>query len=171
MKNFNYCPSCGSSDIIFDDIKKLECKACSLVFFQNVAAAAAAVLEYQGRVLLIKRSQEPGKGKLDFPGGFIDPKETAEAGLKREVKEELDIELGELKYLGSAPNIYKYKDVLYYTCDLFFHSKIDTLPAEFDKNEIAELVLIDPAQMPEENFAFESTKKGIILFNMQKSTC
>jgi ADP-ribose pyrophosphatase YjhB (NUDIX family) len=149
----------------------LECNACSLVFFQNVAAAAAAILEYQGRILLIKRGLEPGKGKLDYPGGFIDPKESAEAGLKRELKEELDIEIGELKYLGSAPNIYKYKEVLYYTCDLFFHSKIDALPAEFDKNEIEELVLIDPAQMPEEDFAFESTKTGIVLFNKQKSTC
>ena len=169
MKKFNYCPSCGSSDMLFDDIKKIECKACSFTFFQNVAAAAAAILEHKGKILLIKRGQEPEKGKLDFPGGFVDPKESAEDGLKREIKEELNIDLGELKYLGSSPNIYKYKDVLYYTCDLFFHSKIDALPAEFNKNEIAELVLINLLEIPEENFAFDSTEKGLRLFNTLQS--
>jgi len=164
MKKFNYCPCCGSSDILFDDIKKIECRACSFTFFQNVAAAAAAILEYKGKILLIKRGQEPEKGKLDFPGGFVDPKESAEDGLKREIKEELNIDVSELKYLGSSPNVYKYKDVLYYTCDLFFHSKIDALPTEFDKTEIAELVLIDPADNPTENLAFDSTKKGLQFF-------
>jgi ADP-ribose pyrophosphatase YjhB (NUDIX family) len=118
-------------------------------------------LEYDGKIIAIKRGQEPQKGKLDLPGGFLDPKETAEDGLKREIKEELKIELGELKYLGSYPNIYKYKGVLYHTCDLFFCSKIDTLPADFNRNEIEELVLIDLKKAPVDEFAFESTKVGL----------
>jgi len=158
---FNYCPSCGSRDIYFDNIKKFRCKSCDFTFFQNVAAAAAAILEYDGKIIAIKRGQEPQKGKLDMPGGFLDPKETAEDGLKREIKEELHIELGKLKYLGSYPNIYKYKGVLYNTCDLFYYSKVDTPPADFDRTEIEELVLIDLKKIPVEEFAFESTKVGL----------
>ncbi len=161
---FNYCPSCGSREIYFDNIKKFRCEACSFTFFQNVAAAAAAILEYDGKIIAIKRGQEPKKGMLDLPGGFLDPKETAEDGLKREIKEELNIELGELKYLGSYPNIYIYKGVLYHTCDLFFHSKINVLPEDFDQTEIEELVLIDPKEIPMDKFAFESTKAGVELF-------
>jgi ADP-ribose pyrophosphatase YjhB (NUDIX family) len=161
---FNYCPSCGSRDIYFDNIKKFRCKACDFTFFQNVAAAAAAILEYDGKIIAIKRGQEPQKGKLDLPGGFLDPEERAEDGLKREIKEELKIELVELKYLGSYPNIYRYKGVLYHTCDLLFYSKIDTLPADFNRNEIEELVLIDLKKIPVDEFAFESTKIGLELF-------
>ena len=54
-KPFNYCPACGSSDISFSDMKKLVCRDCSLTYFQNVAAAAAAILEYDKKVVLIKR--------------------------------------------------------------------------------------------------------------------
>jgi len=165
MKIFEYCPSCGSRDIYFDNIKRFRCEACSFTYFHNVAAAAAAVLEYEGKIIAIKRGQEPKKGMLDLPGGFLDPKETAEDGLKREIREELNIEIGDLKYLGSYPNIYKYKGVLYHTCDLFFHSKINVLPADSDRTEIEELVLIDPKNIPVDHFAFESTKVGLKLFS------
>ena len=164
MKIFEYCPSCGSRDIFFDDIKQFACKACSFTYFHNVAAAVAAILEYEGKILFIRRGQEPEKGKLDFPGGFVDPKESAENGLKREIKEELHIYLRELKYIGSSPNIYKYKGVLYHTCDLFFYSKIDTLPAILDRTEIEELVLFDPSKIPDDKIAFESTKIGLKIF-------
>jgi NAD+ diphosphatase len=122
-------------------------------------------LEYDGKILAIKRGQEPKKGMLDLPGGFLDPNETAEDGLKREIKEELNIDLGDLKYLGSYPNIYKYKGVLYHTCDLFFHSKINVLPADLDRTEIEELILLDPKEIPLDKFAFESTKIGLELYS------
>src|SRR4030042_605907 len=102
MKIFDYCPACGAREIFFDDIKQFKCRACSFTFFQNVAAAAAAILEYDGKILLVKRGQEPEKGKLDLPGGFLDPKESAEDGLRREIREELHIDLKQLKYIGSA---------------------------------------------------------------------
>ena len=78
MKIFNCCPACGSSDIVFDDDKKLICWQCAFTYYHNVAAAVAAILEYDNKIVLIKRAKEPGKGKLDLPGGFVDPKESAE---------------------------------------------------------------------------------------------
>ena len=166
MKIFNFCPSCGSRDIFFDNIKQFKCKACSFTYFHNVATAVAAILECEGKIVLIKRSQEPEKGKMDLPGGFVDPKETAEDGLRREIKEELHIDLSELKYLGSSPNTYKYKSVIYNTCDLFFYSKIEMLPVEFNRTEVEELVLMNPSEIPDDKFAFESTKFGLRLLNM-----
>jgi NAD+ diphosphatase len=168
-KPFNYCPACGSSDISFSDMKKLVCRDCSLTYFQNVAAAAAAILEYDKKIVLIRRIREPGKGKLDLPGGFVNPKESAEEALRREIKEELKIEVGGLKYLGSYPNIYQYKGVVYYTCDLFFHSKIDALGPEFDRTEIDELLLVNPLEIPEDKIAFESIKMGLRIFKSLKS--
>lgn len=164
IKIFNYCPSCGSRDIFFDGIKKFNCKACSFIFFHNIAAAVAAILEYDRRIILIRRGKEPCKGKLDLPGGFMDPRESAEEAIRREVKEEIKIDVGTLQYFGSYPNVYEYKGVLYHTCDLFFYSKIDTPPTDFDKTEIEELVLINPSEIPEDKIAFESTKRCLALF-------
>ena len=158
MKLFNHCPNCGIPDISFDGLKELHCQTCSFTYFHNAAAAVAAVLEYGERIVLIKRNKEPKRGKLDLPGGFIDPGESAEEAVRREVKEELNMDLGTLKYLGSYPNTYEYKGVTYTTCDLLFSSKIDTFPTYVDKSEVEELVLKHPSDVPEEQIAFESVK-------------
>lgn len=156
---FRYCPSCGSKGILFDGVKELRCQTCSFTYFHNSAAAVGIILEYGDQILLIKRNNEPSKGKLDLPGGFVDPNESVEEAAKREVREELNMELGMLKYLGSQPNTYEYKGVTYKTCDLFFSSRIDTIPTDLDKTEIKELILVSRSEIPLEEIAFESTKK------------
>jgi NAD+ diphosphatase len=168
-KPFNYCPACGADGIVFDGTKKFSCRDCSFAYYHNVAAAVGAILEYDNKIVLIKRAKEPGKGKLDLPGGFVDPQESAEEALRREIKEELKIEVGKLKYLDSYPNIYKYEGVVYHTCDLFFYSKIDALPTNFDRTEIEELLLINPLEIPNERIAFESVKVGLGIFKALKS--
>lgn len=169
MKKFSFCPSCGSKKIQFDGIKQYKCESCSFIYFQNVAASAAAMLEYDGKILFVRRAREPRKGKLDLPGGFIDPNESAEEGMNRELKEELGITFEHMEFLGSAPNIYLYKDVTYHTCDLFFYAKIRSLPADIDNSEIVSLELIDPLKVDKNEVAFESTKKGIELFIARRS--
>jgi len=170
MKKFNYCPSCGASDLLFDGVKEFNCKECSFAYYHNVASAVAVILEHDKKILVTKRGEEPGKGKLDLPGGFVDPKESAEEAAKREIREELKIEIGDLQYFGSFPNIYEYKDVVYNVCDLFFFSKINTLVTDFDKAEIEELILVNPSEIPLDKFAFESTKMCLGHFcKIQKS--
>jgi ADP-ribose pyrophosphatase YjhB (NUDIX family) len=124
----------------------------------------AAILQYDKKVVLIKRAKDPGKGMLDLPGGFVDPKESAEEAVIREIKEELKIDIRELKYLGSYPNIYKYQDVLYHTCDLFFCCNIDVLPTDFDRTEIEELILVNRSEIPIDKIAFESMRMCLGLF-------
>ena len=168
IKPFNCCPACGSGDISFGDMKKVGCRDCSFIYYHNVATAVAAILEYDRKIVLIKRAKDPGKGKLDLPGGFVDPKESAEDAVKREIKEELKIDVREPRYLGSYPNIYKYEGVTYHTCDLFFYCKIDALPTDFDSSEIKELILKNPLEIPNDKIAFESVRMGLGIFKSSK---
>ncbi len=161
IKIFNCCPACGASDIVFSNDKKFRCRECAFTYYHNVAAAVGAILEYGEKVLLIKRAKEPGRGKLDLPGGFVDPKESAEEAVIREVKEELKIDIKEPKYLGSYPNIYQYEGVIYYTCDLFFYCKIKALPADFNRSEVEELILMSPLEIPDDSIAFESVRDAL----------
>jgi len=164
MKIFNYCPSCSSVAVSFDGLKRFCCKDCRFTYFHNVAAAAAAVLEYDESIVLVRRSREPCSGKLDLPGGFIDPNESGEDAIRREIKEELSIELGTIRYLTSQPNVYEYNGVTYFTCDLFFHSRLEAPPESFDKSEIEGLVLLKPSDIRYDQIAFESTKACLRFF-------
>jgi len=56
-------------------------------------------------VILHRRAYEPGAGRWSMPGGFVDLGETVEDAARREVREELgiDVELGALVGVYSSP--------------------------------------------------------------------
>jgi NAD+ diphosphatase len=166
MKLFRYCPSCGSKDVFFDGIKKFRCSACSYAYYHNVAIGVGAILECGEKIVLIERGKEPGKGKLDLPGGFVEPKESAEEALRREIREEVGIGINAamLKYFGSYPNAYEYKSVIYQTCDLFFYSRIDAHPTDFDRREVQAVSLVNPAEISPDRIAFLSVRACLSRF-------
>jgi 8-oxo-dGTP diphosphatase len=68
----------------------------------RIACVGAVIRDEAGRLLMILRGHDPGQGLWSIPGGRIEPGETAEAAVVREVREEtgLDVRCGPL--LGSA---------------------------------------------------------------------
>ncbi len=63
-----------------------------------LVGVGAVIHDMEGRVLLIKRRFEPNKGRWSLPGGLVETGETLAEAVKREVREELgvEIEIGEL---------------------------------------------------------------------------
>ncbi len=161
-KVFEHCPRCGSTE--FSAIRRdlFVCKSCGFHYHIN-AAAASGVLFYDGagRVLFTLRAREPAKGKLGLPGGFVDLGETAEDGLRREIREEIGIESGELNYIGSYPNAYPYKGLTYRTLDLFFEAKWESQQVAIDLDEVDGLVWEDPFTLDSDRIAFDSMRQAL----------
>ncbi len=63
-----------------------------------IVAVGAFVFDREGRVLLVQRAKDPGKGLWTVPGGRLEPRETLAQAVAREVREEtgLVVEVGAL---------------------------------------------------------------------------
>jgi len=155
---FKYCPRCGAAAIRAVGAKLLRCSACGFELYLNPAAAVAGVIvDGQGRMVVLVRGKEPGKGLWDLPGGFVDPGETAEDALRREVREEIGLEVTALRYLGSWPNVYEYMGVRYRTVDMgFVCEATEVALARPMEAEIAEALFLTPNQIDLGRFAFRS---------------
>ena len=71
---------------------------------QPIVAVGAVVFK-EGKILTIKRSQEPSKGKWSIPGGRVELGETVYEAAKREALEECSIEIEIERLLDSVDNI------------------------------------------------------------------
>jgi mutator protein MutT len=140
-----YCPRCGSSHFLFEGERSFKCQDCSFHFFINASCAVAAIIENDKEELLFTiRAFEPNKGMLDLPGGFVDPLETAEDAVKREIKEELGLEVETVEYLTSFPNEYVFSGFTVYTIDLGFIVKVKSLEIIEANDDISGYEFIAP---------------------------
>jgi len=71
-------------------MKKCTCDLCK---FENPKTSTAAIIINDQKLLVVKRNYEPFKGDWDFLGGFAQEGETPEEAHKREIKEELGVEI------------------------------------------------------------------------------
>lgn len=127
LKVLKYCPKCGSNEFNPSGERSLKCGACGFHYFVNSAAAVAALItDEASRLMLVTRGVEPDYGKLDLPGGFIDPMETAEEAVKRELEEELGLKVTGLNYLFSAPNEYVFSAFKVFTLDMAFLVSVES---------------------------------------------
>jgi 8-oxo-dGTP diphosphatase len=69
---------------------------------RRIPCVGAVIKDDTGRLLLILRGHEPGKGLWSIPGGRIEPGETDQAAVEREVSEETGLEVTCGRLLGSV---------------------------------------------------------------------
>ncbi|WP_261510236.1 NUDIX hydrolase [Chryseobacterium paludis] len=161
MKTLKYCPNCGKESLNWDGEKKWSCNHCDFRLYNNVAGAVAVVIRHGDQIYLTRRNQDPKKGKLDLAGGFVDPRESAEEACKRELFEELqlDIDISSLKYITSLPNIYQYKEIDYNTIDLFYEYRVsEKFEVNLALSEISETQWIPLKNINLDDIAFDSQK-------------
>jgi ADP-ribose pyrophosphatase YjhB (NUDIX family) len=131
------------------------------VYFHNCTAAVAGIVETLRGIILTVRNEDPKKGRLDLPGGFTDYNESLENALMREIKEELNLRISIVDYLGSFPNVYRYKNVTYFTVDAIFICKAKNLSALQPNEEIAGVCFTKPCDIHFSGIGFSSTRNAL----------
>lgn len=112
-----------------------------------------AVITNHNKILIDRRKQSGEMGGLwEFPGGKIEPGETVEECIKREVKEELDIEVKVGDRLTTISHTYKTFNVTLYVHDCQY------VGGEPRTIECQEIRWVEPAQMNRFQFPQANTK-------------
>lgn len=159
---FKFCPVCGSSHFVTNNEKSKRCETCGFVYYFNPSAAVAIfIINEKGELLVCRRAKDPAKGTLDLPGGFIDMHETAEQGIAREIKEELNVEFKNLTYLFSLPNIYPYSGLEIHTLDMFFTCTVSDFSPMKAADDVAEIFFISTEKINLSDFGLVSIKRAI----------
>lgn len=158
---FRCCPKCGQP-VRRAATNAIQCPACGFLYhFNPVVAVGALIVNDEGRMLWIRRAKEPAKGKLGLPGGFADVGETAEEALRREVREEVNLELGPLEFLCTCPNQYAYEDVTYPVLDLFYTARPCAAESVAALDDVESFCWLKPQEVRPEGIAFPSVKVAL----------
>jgi NAD+ diphosphatase len=101
-RTHQFCGRCGVPLRTKADERAKECPQCGLLHFPRLSPAIIVLVE-QGNQLLLARSRHFMPGMYSVLAGFVEPGESLEEAVAREVKEEVGIEIKDIKYFGSQP--------------------------------------------------------------------
>ena len=101
-RTHQYCGRCGTATRLRTSERAKECPQCGLLHFPRIAPAIIVLVE-RGDKLLLARSHRSAPGIYSVLAGFVEPGETLEAAVEREVKEEVGLRIKDIRYFGSQP--------------------------------------------------------------------
>jgi NAD+ diphosphatase len=101
-RTHQFCGRCGVPLRMKTTERAKECPQCGLLHFPRLAPAIIVLVE-RGNELLLARSRHFLPGMYSVLAGFVEPGESLEEAVLREVKEEVGVEVKDIKYFGSQP--------------------------------------------------------------------
>jgi len=129
---------------------------CEICKFQNPKGTVTAIIIKDNKVLLLKRNEGPFINYLDLPGGYMSKDETPVDAIKREIKEELNVDCG-ATFLRSEPGYAYWKGNKYPVISLFY---LVELQGEIKlNNENKDFVWMPIKDLIPEQIAFDTNSK------------
>ncbi len=162
---FRHCPQCARPSTCASP-REFCCEHCGFRYFHNVAAAVSAFVVHDGHLLLTRRAHAPAAGTLDLPGGFVDPDESLEEALARELHEELalTVSTSQMSYLFSLPNRYPFAGITYRTADSFYRLDYRARPAVLARDDVAAVMWVAMPAINTDEIGLQSVRAAVERF-------
>lgn len=155
-----HCLRCGNK-LSKHSNKEFVCSKCTYTHYVNPFPTTSVIIENKNKeIMLVKRKFPPKKGYWDLPGGFIDLNESGEECTRREIKEELGINLKEVFYIGSYPDKYFFQGVNWDTLALSYFTKMPPQNITVS-DDISGYQFFKISEIPFNKLAFENLGKTI----------
>jgi NAD+ diphosphatase len=131
-----FCARCGQPTVPAKAGWSRQCGACAAEHFPRVDPVVIMLAEHEGRVLIGRNPRFPPR-RFSALAGFVEPGETIEEAVRRELFEEAGVRAGRVDYLMSQP--WPFPSQLMIACMAQAQSDAITL----DTNELAEAMWVD----------------------------
>jgi NAD+ diphosphatase len=155
---YKYCTNCRTELIDNDHFK--ECPHCQKQYFFNAKPTVALVLSNsKDEILLTKRAHDPFKGWWDVPGGFVEPGETLERAVQRELKEETGLSVSDIKYICSLPEDYNFRGEIIPVVASVFTGRADDSEKVVVADDVSDYKFVPKDQVDIESIAFDSQRE------------
>jgi NAD+ diphosphatase len=129
-RNHRFCGKCGKLTEDKKDERAKICNDCGQIYFPRLSPAIIVAVTKDDRLLMASSPRFPSKF-YSVLAGFVEPGETLEECVKREVREEVGIEVKNIKYFGSQP--WPFPDSLM----VGFTAEYENGEINIDENEIS----------------------------------
>jgi len=125
-----YCGRCGTPTVVKTGERARQCPKCGQVHYPRIAPAVMALVR-NGKQLLLARSPHFPPGMHSALAGFVEAGESLEQCLVREVREEVGIEVVNLRYFSSQPWPFPHSLMIAFNCD-YAGGEITPEPSEIE---------------------------------------
>jgi NAD+ diphosphatase len=115
-RSHRYCGRCGTPTEAKTEERARVCPACRLPAYPRLAPAVMALVRREGEILLARSPHFP-PGMYSALAGFVEPGETLEQCLAREVEEEVGVRVSRIRYFASQPWPFPNSLMVAFVCD------------------------------------------------------
>jgi NAD+ diphosphatase len=115
-RTHRYCGRCGTPTRNRSDERAKECPACGYIAYPRVSPAMMALIT-RGREMLLAKAQHSVTGMYSALAGFVEPGETIEDCVRREVREEVGLEVEGITYFASQSWAFPHSLMIAYTAE------------------------------------------------------
>jgi NAD+ diphosphatase len=142
-RSHRYCGRCATATVESPGERAQRCPQCGLLAFPRLAPAVITLVERDDGRALLARNARWQNGMYSCLAGFVEPGETVEGAVRREVGEEVGIEIDGLRYHSSQPWPFPHSLML------GFHARYAGGEITCDQREIADAQWFSPHDLPD----------------------